>query len=633
MAKKKTILEKNFENFINGNFDKKDRKRDDALKFEWFVNSMHIWQCSSQTFNADSKIGKKISLGTAQGGDAFFISVNDYEQIFSLNDNLEEVLNYIKNKGKTVTFHFIQTKKSQSADLGDFLKFMEIPYQIWKSEDYSPQGDYLKEMKNFIDSIVDDPALYKITHKIELSFYTTKNQEDITKLQHDWQAHLTAQENKFREYFNKENFKIALKGSLDLQDIYEKLNSNDYTLCISKSEVIEADEKKYLIGFITAKELLDCIAPQINGVRALYPDVFKNNIRLYLGRNTVNEKIEETLSKEPTKFHFYNNGLTITTKEIHNLNSKHYNIKPVNIVNGCQTANSVFNICRLGNIDEKSIKIPVKIIVAEDQEYENITIRTNTQNGIEAKDLVSITTIQKALETKFTELNFQNKKYYYKRQKSSENIDDEIDYIIQIDDILRASFATLLLIPHKVLGYFDVTTAEYIEKIFDDKFTQIFSIVTVLYKHIKTEIETTHTNYPRLDFHVLYLFYRYVCKDLRATDGKEQIKVIEEHFRQPNDLNEEDENNLEETVKSIYSKLYAVLQSEQWFKNIVAYIITQIDTHYPAFKDLSTKQKEKILYKPVQKTTKRSKVEVFGNFESIFSETISNLKTNENATN
>lgn len=79
---KKHIIGKSIENFIRNNFDKKDRKKEDSLNFEWFVNSMYIWQCSSQTFNANSKIGKDISLSKTQGGDSFFISINDYEQIF-----------------------------------------------------------------------------------------------------------------------------------------------------------------------------------------------------------------------------------------------------------------------------------------------------------------------------------------------------------------------------------------------------------------------------------------------------------------------------------------------------------------------------------------------------------------------
>ncbi len=621
MAKaKKSLIDKNLENFINANFDKNDRKKDESLKFEWFVNSMHIWQYSSQAFNSNSKIGKLLSLGNSQGGDAFFISINNAEQIFTITDNLDEVIDYIKKSAKSITFHFIQTKKSENAKWPDFLNLMDVPLRIWNNEDFPTSQPILKKLKDFIDNITDDgdAILKKIIHKIEICFYTSKNEVDIEKLRIDWNVDIQNQFKKLHEFFSKDNVKIELRGSTHLNDIYEKLNSNDYSLSVDKEEVREVDEKKYLIGFITAKELLDCIAPYINGVRTLYPDVFKNNIRLYLGRNSVNEKIEETLLKEPKKFHFYNNGLTITTKEIGDGNSKNYTISPVNIVNGCQTANSIFNVCKSEGIDEKSIKIPVKIIVAQDQEYENITIRTNTQNGIEAKDLVSITNIQKELERDFKSLNIQNKSFYYKRQKSSEIIDSNVDYIIQIDDILRAAFSTLTLIPHKVLGFFDQTTLIYVERIFDEKFLKLYSIVTVLSKFVEYEIEKNYPNYKRLNFHILYLLYRFSCKELN-------YKEIEEFFSKNEEYSLDEEQKLEGIINQIHSKLYAIAKSELYLKNILDYITNKIVSDYPDFMDLSSKEKERILYKPVEKIG-RGRTEIFTDFNTIFSENLEDLK-------
>jgi hypothetical protein len=241
---------------------------------------------------------------------------------------------------------------------------------------------------------------------------------------------------------------------------------------------------------LTAKELLDSIAPKINDTRSLYPDVFKNNIRLYLGRNDINTKIEKTLIETPDKFHLYNNGITITTKEIKFLNSKSYTVSPVNIVNGCQTANSIYNVSKINTFKEDYVKIPVRIIVADDQEYQNITIRTNTQNGLEAKDLISITNIQKELQELFSNNKIANKSFYYKRQKSCVEVGNmpDVDYIVHIDDILRAVFSTLMLIPNKVSGYFDVITLKYVDKIFDERFVKLYYILTVLLKFIETEI-------------------------------------------------------------------------------------------------------------------------------------------------
>ena len=93
-----------------------------------------------------------------------------------------------------------------------------------------------------------------------------------------------------------------------------------------------SESNNYFLGYLTAEELLNCIAPinSSDAKRKLDPDVFKNNIRLYLGATSVNKNIEKTLLAEPHQFHLYNNGLTITTKTIDTSNISNYKISPVN---------------------------------------------------------------------------------------------------------------------------------------------------------------------------------------------------------------------------------------------------------------------------------------------------------------
>ncbi|MBI3501079.1 MAG: AIPR family protein [Bacteroidetes bacterium] len=617
MAKaKKPIIEKNLSKFINDNFDKKDRRKSDSVKFEWFVNSMHIWQSSSQFYNSNTKIGKDISLGTSQGGDAFYVSVNNFEQIFFLYDNIEEVIDYLKKHGKSITFHFIQTKKSENANWPDFLNLIDVPLKIWKGQEFSKSQPILINLQEFIDKITDDDdsVLGKIEHKIEISFYTNKDNDNIVKLEDNWKTDIENKKNELANYFPLKNIEILFRGSGFLNEIFEKINSNDYSLLVNKEEVIEAEEKKYLIGYITAKELLDSIAPVVNGKRTLYPDVFKNNIRLYLGRNKVNEKIEETLMKDSKRFHFYNNGITITTKEI-NDNSKNFIICPVNIVNGCQTANSIYNVSKSEDFNEKDVKIPVKIIVAQDKEYENITIRTNTQNGLETKDLISITNTQIELQEEFEKVKFLGKSFHYKRQKSAdENANLEIDYIVQIDDILRATLSTLMLIPNKVSGYFDQTTLKYVDKIFDERFAKLYLIMTSLLKLVEDEVDEKYPEFSRLKYHLIYLIYKLSNKEI-------DIKSFEEYFREgTEDIEEEEIIKQNQLINKVYSNIYLVLKNKTSFDKVLVYVTTKIKENYSGLLDLSDKEKEKILYKPVEKLKRTRATPVFENFSSVFTD-------------
>lgn len=623
MAKaKRPIIEKNFEKFINNNFDKNDRKKEESRKFEWFVNSMHIWHCSSLLYNSNSKYCKEISLETSQGSDAFFLSINNNERIFSINDNIDEVIEYIKTKGQSLTFQFIQTKYSEKAEWSAFLNLIDIPLTIFKGHEFDKSQQILIRLQDFIDKVTDedDTELGTLKHKIEIYFYTKKDETNLESLKKDWSNNINFKIKELEYYFGSgaQNVRVELRGAEFLNTIYEKLNSNEYSLLINKNEVIEAEEKKYLIGYITAYELLNCIAPNINGNRSLYPDVFKNNIRLYLGHTKVNEKIENTLENNPLYFHHYNNGLTITTKGISDENSKNYTISPVNIVNGCQTANSIYNVLKSENETElKNVKIPIKVIVAQDKEYENITIKTNTQNGLEEKDLISITNIQKDLEEEFGKIRLMDKSFQYKRQKAHDNNNlQETDFIVQIDDLLRAIFSSIMLIPNKVSGYYDHTTTKYIDKIFDERFIKIYVIVTCLLKIVENELDDD-TKYKRLKYHVVYLAYRISNREL-------DINSLEEYFR---NKSQEEENISEseieyqnELLNKIYSNIYSVLTNENRFKNLINYIKNKMELNYPLLFDLSDKEKEKIIYTPVQKLYKTRSKPIFENFDTVFTE-------------
>lgn len=617
-----TKIEKYCNKFISNNFDKRDRRKDDSLKFEWFVNSMHCWHYSSQSYNSKPLIGKEISIGTAQGGDAFFITVDN--KLFNLKDNIEEVLNGLRNSKKEtkITFHLIQTKKSTKAKIGDFKKFVEIPLKIFTNSGIEDNQPILLELKKFIQEIIGDEELKNIKHEFNLFFYTEKNENDVEKLRNDWNPDIDFIKKAYSEYTN---IGIYIRGSAFLNNTYEKFISNDLKLYANKMNLKAVTNNEYLIGFITAEELLDCIAPASDKSleRVLYPDVFKNNIRLYLGSTPINKNIEKTLIEEPQKFHLYNNGLTITTKSINSGNINNYEISPVNIVNGCQTANSIYNIFKIKSDQEKEVRIPVKIIIAQDEEYEKITIRTNSQNGLSEQDLVSITNIQKELEEEFYNTNIQNYRYLYKRQNSAEiHIADEIDFIITINDILRASFSCLMLIPHKVSGYFDTTTGKYIDNIFEERFLKLYQTTTITLKLIEEELEHSNPTLLRLKYHIAYLLYKLCNKDV-------QINIIETYFRKKNAVEGlSDEEILEQNkiIDSIYSNLLWVIKDKEIFKKSMNYIIEVLKTNYPALTTIDTKDKEKILYKTVDSTQRGEKV--FGDFNDKFPKTIKEIIQN-----
>jgi hypothetical protein len=279
------------------------------------------------------------------------------------------------------------------------------------------------------------------------------------------------------------------------------------------------------------------------------------------------------------------------------------------------------------NID--SVKIPVKIINASDDEYEKITIRTNSQNGISEKDLVSISNIQKDLEDLLSKNKFISKSFSYKRQNSIENDSSvDVDYVVSINDILRAVFSTILFIPHKVSGYFDKTTSNLIDVIFEDRFIKLYQITVSIYKVVDDYIEENHSDFKKLRYHLLYLLYRTANKSVNI-DALEKYFIKEKNRKSFEELEGEELQEQTELINSVYSNLYA-LNNENILKKTIDYIISVVKDKYTQLTFLDTREKEKILYKTVDKNQRGERI--FEDFDTNFTKSIDEIKKEINGT-
>lgn len=192
------------------------------------------------------------------------------------------------------------------------------------------------------------------------------------------------------------------------------INTNDYKL----ENVLDA---KYVFTPVTSIFRIYRDALEKN-----YP-IFDMNIREYLGNKGVNKKIYETLlDKEDRKnFFYYNNGITLICDSMtsptnqprgNNINVS-FNVTNPQIVNGCQTVNSIYEA--LKNEDpnnlEKEYKdtfVMLKILQinrkneSEQELYKNIVTYNNSQNSIDEKTFVSNTSIFNRLKNEFEDKGF-----------------------------------------------------------------------------------------------------------------------------------------------------------------------------------------------------------------------------------
>ncbi len=148
-------------------------------------------------------------------------------------------------------------------------------------------------------------------------------------------------------------------------------------------------------------------------VNDLTPEkLFRKNVRNFLGRNIFNNRIAETLSREPSNFWYYNNGITILCDE-GNLDKEHKGIRMKNpqIVNGCQTAMSIKKFP-----GDLSGDVLVRVIQGTDYEFINaITLYQNSSNPVKNRDFKSNDPVQVRLKHEFRRRGWF---YYIKRGES-----------------------------------------------------------------------------------------------------------------------------------------------------------------------------------------------------------------------
>lgn len=158
----------------------------------------------------------------------------------------------------------------------------------------------------------------------------------------------------------------------------------------------------------------------ISAEKKEYP-LFEENIREYLGNKGINNGIIKTLkSKEDrNKFFYYNNGITIICESTGKKNTiGKYSIelyKP-QIVNGCQTMNSIYEVLSTYPDDEiekefKDTYVISKILVFDKDDentilYRDIVKYTNSQNAINDKAFASSNNYFFNLQSEFLKRGF-----------------------------------------------------------------------------------------------------------------------------------------------------------------------------------------------------------------------------------
>ncbi|NIF38537.1 AIPR family protein [Enterobacter sp. Tr-810] len=421
--------------------------------FERFVNYVMFSIDDPEIFTGDIDLLEFISVGGGNdtGIDGIGIRINE-----KVVRSIDEVKEIAKNSRKlNIDFIFTQSKLSSGFNLGEFSKF-SLGIKNFFSENYLPENQHLKEIKkikNFIYS--DDQIISKLdnTPSIYIYYITTGDAKNIDENYLGAKKSLEDDINNLGMYFGNVliesiNGKQLIKYCNELENKFEVYLTVQDIIPLIVNMDNKDDIKKSYAFTCKAPEFLKILTKEDGQLRR---SLFNSNVRDYLGnKGSVNSEIESTIKKEPEMFLLCNNGITIVCTEFEQVRDKLVKIENPQIVNGCQTSNSIFHLRDQNNIDR--IQLIVRLISTENLNIANNIVRgTNKQNQVldEAFE-ATLPFHQDVLEPFFNTYEGDTKLYYERRAKQYNNVSNvKKTQVVNLRILIHTFTSTFLSKPHE----------------------------------------------------------------------------------------------------------------------------------------------------------------------------------------
>lgn len=241
-------------------------------------------------------------------------------------------------------------------------------------------------------------------------------------------------------------------------------------------------------------------------------NILYDNVRGYLGDSKFNKNIIKTLKENPNRFFMYNNGITMTAKDVNSVpingNKKFlFTLKDMQVVNGGQTLRSVYQFKNEDFNEEKlaDASILVRIFKTENNSdlTNDIAEYTNSQNTISASDLKSINNLQIKIEN-------------YLSQYKIDYVRKSGDVELEETGFKRITKEKTAQIIYSYKGFPDRATNQksklfekYYDEIFDENnldFELLYKLID-LYFRIEQEYKSLpYEVFPQKIFYIIYLY-------------------------------------------------------------------------------------------------------------------------------
>lgn len=339
---------------------------------------------------------------------------------------------------------------------------------------------------------------------------------------------------------------MGLNELVDITSLHPK--NIDATLILNRDAVMSftesslASSKSYIVRLpLTELIRITCDNAELRGKYNLENDdvlydtnvdirVLFDNVRGFILQSKYNKNIESTLETEPSKFFFFNNGITIvadniSSTEINSGKKVKLEISNFQVLNGGQTLRTVHNFNKKNkqNIVEKlsNAEVLVRLLnITDDALKGRIGEYTNSQNSINERDLKSLRPEQVKLE----EFLSSNKILYIRKKGDVGQVDMEYDYSVSMEllgQILWAANGFPEMVSNKKREIF---TIQYDNLFANNNDLLSNNTVELIRKYRKIYKEYKSVNKTVTVQKAMYVLY--ISKNLNRTD----YRVLSEKF-------------------------------------------------------------------------------------------------------
>lgn len=484
---------------------------DEAKQFEKFA----AYTVISNRFSGSFDLDDVVTGDGDEGIDGIAIVIDE-----GITASIEDAAGVFvtPRRNHDVDIVFIQAKRSEAFDLGDFLKFKEGVLRFATASPYSATDELLVEARGMFDVVLDQvPKLRNGRPSLIARFVTTGIYQKPGALEValiDFHRQATS-----LGIFHEVDIKFVDRDELTRLWVgtYSGVNASLPAFSTAALPNITGIDEAYL-AVVKASDFVNNLLTTEDG--NLRTQVFEENVRSYLGLdNAVNQSIAATLaSSAASRFPVLNNGITIVSPDVQ-LQGNTLHLTNFQIVNGCQTSNVLFeNRAALGDV-----MVNIKIVETQLEDVFSELVRaTNSQTKVEDTQFLSLRPIVRKVEQYFnTYEGAEGRLYLERRDRQYVGQDIPNTRIFSLHNAAKCVAAMLCSRPELASRYPKTMYEELTEVIFSDDTKEIVFYAACLTMYRFTLLVSNSTipqNLKRFKWHMLPLVWALV-------NGKDGVRL------------------------------------------------------------------------------------------------------------